>query len=271
MSSNIYILELENDKFYVGKTNDVGERYKEHLDGTGNIWTKNNKPKSIIETIENSSLYDLDEYVKEYMKKYGIDNVRGGSYNQIILNNDTIAYLYGELNICSNSYTKDDIIHLDNYINYFDRAPVEILDEEKLYLSKLIDIAININNEMNERNKLLSVLINLDNEKNVTDNVLKNYSTNIEEYYNKYCKSKYDNTIDEYDDITILYYKCLFEYYKNKKLLAESFKSQSNLINICKKKDIMFLNMKCEKYNTSLYNINIDLLKRKLNELNKLK
>ena len=271
MNSNIYILELENDKFYIGKTNDVGERYKEHLNGEGNIWTKNNKPKSIIETIENCSLYDLDEYVKEYMKKYGIDNVRGGSYNQIILNTDTMRYLDEELNMFSNSSSKDDIIPLDNYVNYFDRAPVEILDEEKLYLSKLIDIAINVNNEMNNRNKLLLELITLDNEKNVTDNVLKKYSKNIEEYYNTYCKKKYNNSIDEYDDITILYYKCLFEYYKNERLLAESFKSQSNLINIGKKKDVMFLNMECEKYNTTLYNINIDLLKRKLNELNKLK
>jgi len=29
--------------------------------------------------------------------------------------------------------------------------------------------------------------------------------------------------------------------------------------------------MECEKYNTTFYNINIDLLKRKLNELTKLK
>jgi len=271
MNSNIYILELENDKFYIGRTNNVKNRFKEHLNGIGNIWTKNNKPKSIIKTIENCSLYDLDEYVKEYMKKYGIDNVRGGSYNQIILNTDTITYLYNELNMCCNSSSKDYIIPLDNYVNYFDRAPIELLDEEIEYLIKLIDIVININNEMNGRNKLLLILIKLDNEKNVADDVLKKYSNNIEEYYNKYCKSKYDNSIDEYDDIAILYYKCLFEYYKNEKLLDESFKRESNLINISKKKDVMFLNMECEKYNTTFYNINIDLLKRKLNELNKLK
>jgi predicted GIY-YIG superfamily endonuclease len=270
MNSNIYILELENDKFYIGKTNNVKDRFKEHLNGIGNIWTKNNKPKSIIKTIENCSLYDLDEYVKEYMKKYGIDNVRGGSYNQIILNTDTITYLYNELNMCCYSSSKE-IIRLDNYVNYFDRAPIEILDEEIEYLIKLIDIVINIENQMNGRKKLLLVLITLDNEKKMSNDMLKKYSNNIEEYYNTYCKKKDRNTIDEYDDISILYYKCLFEYYNNEKLLNESFKSQSSIINISKKKDVMFLNMECEKYNSTFYNINIDLLKRKLKELKKLK
>jgi len=124
---------------------------------------------------------------------------------------------------------------------------------------------------MNGRNKLLLVLITLDNEKKISNDMLKKYSNNIEEYYNTYCKKKDRNTIDEYDDISILYYKCLFEYYNNEKLLNESFKSQSNIINISKKKDVMFLNMECEKYNSTFYNINIDLLKRKLKELKKLK
>jgi hypothetical protein len=124
---------------------------------------------------------------------------------------------------------------------------------------------------MNGRKKLLLVLITLDNEKKMSNDMLKKYSNDIEEYYNTYCKKKDINTIDEYDDISILYYKCLFEYYNNEKLLNESFKSQSNIINISKKKDVMFLNMECEKYNSTFYNINIDLLKRKLNELKKLK
>jgi len=271
MNSNIYILELENDKYYIGKTNDVGERYKQHLNGTGNIWTKNNKPKSIIKSFNNCSLFDLDEFVKEYMKIYGINNVRGGSYNQIKLNDDTIAFLEDELNACGNSSSNDKIIPIDSYVNYFDRAPIEILDNEILFLSKLTLIINSINNEMNARNKLLLVLIILDNDKKMSDNVLKEYSANIEEYYNKYCKLKYKRTIDEYDDIAILYYKCLFEYYKNEKLLTESFKTQLNIINIDKVKDVMFLNMECEKYNTKYYNINADLLKRKLNALNALK
>ena len=78
MTTTIYILQLNNDKYYVGKTNKLlNDRYKEHLDGIGSFWTKKYKPLSIIKQIENSSPFDEDRYVKEYMSIYGIENVRG--------------------------------------------------------------------------------------------------------------------------------------------------------------------------------------------------
>ena len=49
MTTTIYILKLNNNKYYVGKTNrTVNDRYQEHLDGNGSIWTKKYKPQSII-------------------------------------------------------------------------------------------------------------------------------------------------------------------------------------------------------------------------------
>jgi predicted GIY-YIG superfamily endonuclease len=80
MSTNIYILKLAGGNYYIGKTNDVDKRFNEHLSGKGSTWTKKYKPIGIEKVISNASPYDEDRYVKEYMAKYGINKVRGGSY-----------------------------------------------------------------------------------------------------------------------------------------------------------------------------------------------
>jgi predicted GIY-YIG superfamily endonuclease len=80
MSTTIYILKLQGGKYYVGKTDNMKKRFQQHVAGHGAAWTRNHKPLCIEKTIPNSSPFDEDRYVKEYMNKYGIDKVRGGSY-----------------------------------------------------------------------------------------------------------------------------------------------------------------------------------------------
>lgn len=80
MSTNIYILKLRSGKYYVGKSANPMERYQQHLDGKGSAWTKKYKPVSLEKVISNVSPFDEDKYTKEYMKKHGIENVRGGAY-----------------------------------------------------------------------------------------------------------------------------------------------------------------------------------------------
>ena len=80
MSTNIYILKLQRGHYYVGKSDNPMKRYQEHLSGKGSAWTKHYKPNGIEKIISNASPFDEDRYVKEYMAKYGMDKVRGGSY-----------------------------------------------------------------------------------------------------------------------------------------------------------------------------------------------
>ena len=61
------------------------KRYQQHSSGLGSAWTKKYKPVRILDTIENVSPFDEDKITKEYMAKYGIENVRGGSYVEIEL------------------------------------------------------------------------------------------------------------------------------------------------------------------------------------------
>lgn len=89
----VYILKLEQDKYYVGRTTNLDRRLLEHFNGDGSEWTKKYKPVKLVEKIENCNNYDEDKYTKMYMDKYGIDHVRGGMYTQIILDDNTIKHL----------------------------------------------------------------------------------------------------------------------------------------------------------------------------------
>jgi len=104
MTTNIYVLKLENDYYYVGKTNDLAKRFEQHKTGKGSTWTKIHKPLSYDKVIEKASPLDEDKTTKEYMIKYGIDKVRGGSYVSEKLTKDQIDSLqreiWGAQNLC---------------------------------------------------------------------------------------------------------------------------------------------------------------------------
>ena len=96
-TTNIYILKLENNKYYIGKSDNVEFRYQQHLAGIGSAWTKKYKPLSLEKTISNCSHFDEDKFTKEYMHKYGIENVRGGSYVEIELDEFQVETLKREI------------------------------------------------------------------------------------------------------------------------------------------------------------------------------
>jgi hypothetical protein len=77
----IYVLRLEQRKFYVGKTDlPVQRRFLEHRRGRGAEWTRRFPPIAIDLEIRETSPYCEDKTVKQYMGMFGIENVRGGSY-----------------------------------------------------------------------------------------------------------------------------------------------------------------------------------------------
>ena len=95
---NIYILKCQHDKFYIGKSKNIENRIVEHFQQCGSIWTNLHKPIKVVDIIKNADSFDEDKYTKIYMAKYGIDNVRGGSYVQITLDDTTRKYLEKEIN-----------------------------------------------------------------------------------------------------------------------------------------------------------------------------
>lgn len=89
----IYVLKLQYNKYYVGKTSNPQFRIDSHFNNDGSEWTKKYKAVSVVELISNCDDYDEDKYTMIYMDKYGVDNVRGGSYTSVSLDQNTLSHI----------------------------------------------------------------------------------------------------------------------------------------------------------------------------------
>lgn len=88
--SCIYVIRCANAKYYVGRTIDVVSRYNQHRHGLGSKWTKAHQPlDGIIELLADSPFQELVTTLL-YMSKYGIDNVRGGPWTELVLSETEI-------------------------------------------------------------------------------------------------------------------------------------------------------------------------------------
>lgn len=145
----IYALQLENNKYYIGKTyRNIGAsiRFEEHKTERGSEWTKLYKPISIIEEYQHNSTFEEDNLTKKYMMKYGIENVRGGSYTKIVLDDWLVKSLEHEFKSVTDACYKcgkknhfanecEQYNYIDEYISRFETETD--LDSEILKLSEV--------------------------------------------------------------------------------------------------------------------------------------
>jgi len=89
---NIYVLELENNKYYIGDTFMLSYGLDDYLKDNVIEWTKNNKPISVCKFFINKTEYDIVDITLEYIEKYGIDNVRCSKWTDIILYNKDMVF-----------------------------------------------------------------------------------------------------------------------------------------------------------------------------------
>ena len=79
----VYVLELEDDCWYVGITHNLNMRYAQHLSGDGAVWTKMHPPKRIHEVYVEDATFKLEnEVTRKLIAIYGEDKVRGGAWCQ---------------------------------------------------------------------------------------------------------------------------------------------------------------------------------------------
>lgn len=87
----LYVLELEDGKWYVGITSKTPEiRFEEHVRGYYAAgWTKKYRPRKVVHTedlgvISKAEAEEIEHRrTKELMREYGWENVRGGRFRSL--------------------------------------------------------------------------------------------------------------------------------------------------------------------------------------------
>lgn len=102
----LYVLKCENEKWYIGKSSRLIQRLEDHVNKIGAVWTTKYRPIKLMEIRTLQGEFHEDLVVKEYMKKYGMENVRGGTYSSIYLYDYQKKSIEMEMKHASNSCFK---------------------------------------------------------------------------------------------------------------------------------------------------------------------
>lgn len=132
----VYVIECSQGKWYVGSSLDPQKRYECHLNGKGSAWTKKYHPVRLCEIINIEGNFTEDNVTKTYMQKYGIDNVRGGSYCSVNLSLEQKSMLSREIKHAENLCFKCGGV--GHYCKDCDTNTVAKAPQEKRYTNKLL-------------------------------------------------------------------------------------------------------------------------------------
>lgn len=116
--NTVYVLKLENSKYYIGIGTDTISEIFHHKNGTKCEWTKIHKPLSIVEVINNCEKYDDLKITFKYMAANGIDNVRSDTFQEVVLNESIFAMLKKNIKNNVTEITKAEIEKLMKKDNY---------------------------------------------------------------------------------------------------------------------------------------------------------
>ena len=96
---DVIVLELENGRYFIEHSNEPPEAILEdHANGTSNwerglafrdcLFTKKFKPLNYVLEHNGVTRGEFDVILLGYMLEYGIDNVRGGDYDDLVLDQE---------------------------------------------------------------------------------------------------------------------------------------------------------------------------------------
>jgi hypothetical protein len=140
MRSFIYYLLLENDKYYITS-------YIEPTKSIENIiysvtclspeWLFINRPIKILKIIEKSDTISMFEYIIDYMRRQGIDNVRGDTMSNLNFSLQLRTHIQRKIA----DYIETDHRLNENVIPIYSHVQVKYndVDEEKGYLTRIFD------------------------------------------------------------------------------------------------------------------------------------
>lgn len=85
INSGVYVLRLEDGKFYVGASQDFHQRLNNH----SSAWTEEFEPVEVVDVFPaKDDLHELErEVTLMVMEEHGWENVRGAGWTQVNMSN----------------------------------------------------------------------------------------------------------------------------------------------------------------------------------------
>jgi hypothetical protein len=158
----IYIILLENNKYYVGRISELkpnfdpigSNSYNEyifnsHITTSNSEWTNLFSPIKIVESFITNDIFDKDKTTEKYMLTNGIENVRGGMYIETKLYDWQINSLEDKFK---------SIKSINNLVQISDDIYTKYL--EQFNTSESIETEITCNKELIDNINLHTSLIN---------------------------------------------------------------------------------------------------------------
>ena len=109
---NLYVIACKSGKYFIYCSTEKSEEDIRFHTKILYDFFKNNEMIHVVKKIENIKLNDVDNHVKKYMCKYGIENVRGGTYSEEELPDYMLQTLHDEMKTIHH-----EIIHNEEIIN----------------------------------------------------------------------------------------------------------------------------------------------------------
>jgi len=107
----IYVLLLEDERYYVGRTTNILNRIEHHFTGYGALYTAKYKPLKVIEVVEELTREDERNKTLEIMNKYGWKKVRGSQWCSLEITEPNKNKKYKKIN--SNINSDGELVSLD--------------------------------------------------------------------------------------------------------------------------------------------------------------
>ena len=110
-TTQIYKLNLEDGKKYVGKTTNIDKRINQHFSGNGAKVTKKFKPidGKVVDECHGYFSDKLEQkHTEKYINKHGYNNVRGGKYTNSKTLKSNNCYFYDSDDECFSEDSYDD-------------------------------------------------------------------------------------------------------------------------------------------------------------------
>lgn len=97
----VYALQLMNNKFYVGSTYNFHEtmKYIFSKNTKKDQWLMHNKPLYVVKVVHNCKPEEEYKCLLKYIREYGVDNVRGPSFDAFTHEQETLREITEKINL----------------------------------------------------------------------------------------------------------------------------------------------------------------------------